>query len=147
MRESPGVMEHCKLSNSKHQITGFRFQFFCLLFLTPDTRHLETWCLEFDSLQCSITPPLHYSRRLSHQGKTIRASSVGISKLGPPGLDSFTSYACKWKVKKGGKKGRQKRDGIWKRNGKRASHYRLALQISWSGRLDLNPENGDENQW
>ena len=48
---------------------------------------------------------LHYSRRLSHQGKTIRASSVGISKLGPPGLDSFTSYNCKCKVKKGGKIG------------------------------------------
>ena len=35
-------------------------------------------------------------------------------------------------------KGRRNRDGIWKRNGKRASHNRLALQISWSGRLDLN---------
>jgi hypothetical protein len=28
----------------------------CIFFLTPDTRHLKIWCLEFDALQCSITP-------------------------------------------------------------------------------------------
>jgi hypothetical protein len=35
-----------------------------------------------------------------------------------------------------GEEGRLNRDGIWQRNRKRASHYRLALQFPWSGRLD-----------
>jgi len=32
------------------------------------------------SLHCSITPPLHYSSRLPHEGRTIQAPCGGGSK-------------------------------------------------------------------
>jgi hypothetical protein len=40
-------------------------------------------------IQYSSTPPLHYSKRLTHQGKTHKALSGGSSKPGHPGLDSL----------------------------------------------------------
>ena len=47
---------------------------------------ISTWISPYHH---SITPPLHYSNRLTHQGKTLKTPSGGSSKPGPSGLDSL----------------------------------------------------------
>ena len=73
------------------EVSGFSVQVsvFCLSSLTPDTRHLEIWCLEFDIFQCSITPPL---QRTAQKGERLLNSPQGRLKAGSfsPGFLALT---------------------------------------------------------
>jgi len=99
--------------------------------LNTETCALMLGIWYFAMLHYSTTPLLQetLASRKDHKGLLcgqLKARSSG------PGFFYFIQLSVK------GEKGRPNRDGICKRNGKRASQYRRALQISWSGRLDSN---------
>ncbi len=64
----------------------FRFQCFCFSSLTPDTRHLKPQDLVPEIRRLKM---FHYSTRLPHEGKTLKAPSGGGSKPDPQGSDSL----------------------------------------------------------